>query len=825
MRKRNHIVDLSSRSSLSNSLTEYRPLPVLIKNIQTLSITALETKLVDMLNTADDRLFDMAETSYNNAQFDAMRLLRVKREGLISRFKQELANNFKQAIGKIEPAYESSENIETLSFENIALVKDDDLEEDIATDAMINKARTKNQDALEHIRVRMDTIVADRSIDSETNPLEPVYICEAFRAATEALDLDIASLLIIYKLFDRSVIGQLDDVYLLVNQFFVEKGILPELKIGTYVVKNPSVDVSVGNLSSGINIDSPLNNEVINSPSTQGTNPPTMAKSQPNITQSNHSVIDQSNVVSILQQLLAENRADLALPSTQNSGHQSQPLSNDVSASGIGTSTSQEIVATDQLVQALSHIQIQQMRSGLTNRSNQGSLRQSIAVQLSDSPNTGMLGQFNEDMIDIVSMLFDFILEDENLALEIKSIIARLQIPMLKVGLVDKNFFSQRRHPARRLLNELAHAGLAWDKNDATAKPMLHKITEVAERVFEDFEEDISLFDELLEDFIGFKTQHQQRSKIFERRTKEAEEGKAKTESARGDVNRRLKSICKDQHLPDIVKKLLKSVLSHAMLLEKLKENKDGWQNKSKLAKLLVWSVQPIDAQERLDKMKNKIPVLVKGLREGFELVALSPIETTNLFEQLERCHRNIIESAKETIKKAKEDDLIRLPAIDVDSVNVDIQTGDLQSTAAQLEQQSSPIVKDNQRHPVNEEIIIEDVGFTKAEVGQSPSKMIGEPVKITQEVEQTIEQLRAGSWVELKIDDRFQRSKLAARIATSGKYIFVNRNGMKMAEFLTNELCQYLQLGNMKILDDDALFDRALESVISNLRSMKAEA
>ena len=88
-----------------------------------------------------------------------------------------------------------------------------------------------------------------------------------------------------------------------------------------------------------------------------------------------------------------------------------------------------------------------------------------------------------------------------------------------------------------------------------------------------------------------------------------------------------------------------------------------------------------------------------------------------------------------------------------------------------------------------------------------------------------TIEQLRAGSWVEPKIDGKFKRSKLAARIASSGKYIFVNRSGMKMAEFLTHELCQYLQLGNLKILDDEALFDRALETVISNLRSMKAQA
>ncbi|MCF6193740.1 MAG: DUF1631 domain-containing protein [Kangiellaceae bacterium] len=472
---------------------------------------------------------------------------------------------------------------------------------------------------------------------------------------------------------------------------------------------------------------------------------------------------------------------------------------------------------TDQLVEALSRIQFKQHQfaSGSSRRmASLSDLRQSISVQLPESVSQGALGQFNEDMIDIVTMLFEFILEDENLESEVKSIIGRLQIPMLKVGLVDKNFFSQRKHPARRLLNELAHAGLAWDSQDPTAKPMLQKISEIAERVIEDFEQDVSLFSELLEEFTEFKTQHQQRARIFEKRTKEAEEGKAKTESARGEVNKTLTSICRRQHIPAIVKKLLKMVWSHALLLERLKDNKEGWKRKVKVAKLLVWSVQTIDNTERLDKMKSKIPVLIKSLKQGVELVSLSPIEATHLFEELEKCHRAVIEAAKETIKEA---DLIRLPAIEVNVANSGSQKA-LRDALPSTEPDSVVV-------PKHEEIVIEDVGFTKLETGSTLLNINVEPIEVDPENEQRVEQLRAGSWVELKIDGRFQRSKLAARISTSGKYIFVNRSGMKMAEFLTPELCQYLQRGDMNILNDDALFDRALESVISNLRSMKAQA
>ena len=51
----------------------------------------------------------------------------------------------------------------------------------------------------------------------------------------------------------------------------------------------------------------------------------------------------------------------------------------------------------------------------------------------------------DEDAIDVISMLFDFILEDRNLPDAMKALLARLQIPMLKVAILDKSFFTARR--------------------------------------------------------------------------------------------------------------------------------------------------------------------------------------------------------------------------------------------------------------------------------------------------------------------------------------------------------------------------------------------
>ena len=65
-------------------------------------------------------------------------------------------------------------------------------------------------------------------------------------------------------------------------------------------------------------------------------------------------------------------------------------------------------------------------------------------------------------------------------------------------------------------------------------------------------------------------------------------------------------------------------------------------------------------------------------------------------------------------------------------------------------------------------------------------------------------------------------RCRLAAIIRGTSKYIFVNRAGVKVAEETRETLAVLLQQGKLRTLDDGMLFDRALESVITNLRTPK---
>jgi hypothetical protein len=81
------------------------------------------------------------------------------------------------------------------------------------------------------------------------------------------------------------------------------------------------------------------------------------------------------------------------------------------------------------------------------------------------------------------------------------------------------------------------------------------------------------------------------------------------------------------------------------------------------------------------------------------------------------------------------------------------------------------------------------------------------------------------GSWVEVKQENESKlRCKLATITQPSGNYVFVNRRGMKVLEKNQAELAELVEEQQVKRIDESQVFDRALQSVIGNLRRMQRE-
>src|SRR5690606_34069263 len=224
-------------------------------------------------------------------------------------------------------------------------------------------------------------------------------------------------------------------------------------------------------------------------------------------------------------------------------------------------------------------------------------LRQQLQAIL-QSPEGGRVsvGQVNSDVINLVSMLFDFILEDRQLHPVMKALIGRLQIPVLKVALSDRNFVNRGGHPARKLLNELALAAIGWnEKRPGMRDPLREKIEEEVGRVLAEITDRVDLFQVLLKDFGHFIDLNRRRPELVEQGLRDAEEGRARQERASQAAKDVMLEQAEGRDIPEAIRALLDGPCTRYLQWIMLRQGEESpqWQDACELVTRLIWTVDP----------------------------------------------------------------------------------------------------------------------------------------------------------------------------------------------------------------------------------------
>lgn len=764
-----NVVRLSKVSPEQSPTSPVGRLPVALTTVRDNSAQQLKTALQALFDNADDTLFEMADRATSNAEqnafFEAMRDLRLKRKNIERGFLQKVFEAFatlnQYEIGKPAP-------LDAVSFDALSLVQNDALEESVALDSMVAKVVSRDATALSHLTTRFNAMVS-KKLDDKTNPLGPTCLCEFFLDACSSLGVEIRVKLIILKLFEKYVLSGLDQLYAQANQALIATGVLPELKSAP-APRNPSRASS-----------------------------PAGSAGQEAAPELSAGFADEGvqEVFGALQALLSQARGT-AIPQ-RNRPADAMPIS------------------SNDLMRLLSHMQ-QRAPAQVSDDFDLREQLEGLLVRASAKAGKArVVGEVDEDVINLVSMLFEFILDDRTLPDSLKALIGRLQIPMLKVAVIDKTFFSRGSHPARRLLNEIASAALGWgEQDDAQRDSLYQKIEQVVQRLLNDFVDDPLIFSELLAEFLAFTGDERRRSELLEQRTRDAEEGSAKAALARREVEQALNQRLLGKTLPEVVVRLLQEAWSKVLMLTCLKHGveSDQWQAALSTMDDLVWSVEHHDEPEARMRLLEMVPRLLKALREGMAGAAFDPFSTGEFFNQLEALHVQ----AFQRFKRSLPEDSAPADAPVLADIT-DEQRAELAEVGMDLpllELPAAEAVEEPAMVEVIEEIILLAPGELRA---TEPEISLPDDDEALLQVDN----LRVGSWVEFQEDEEHKlRCKLAAVIKPTGKYIFVNRTGMKVLEKTRMGLAVEFRRSAIRLLDDALLFDRALESVIGNLRKLK---
>ncbi|MBD9426775.1 DUF1631 domain-containing protein [Pseudomonas sp. PDM15] len=752
-------------------------LPVALTQVRDKAAQQLKQALQGLFDNADDTLFEMADRASSNAEqnsfFEAMRDLRLKRKTIERGFLQRVFESFstlnQYEIGKPAP------QLDGVSFESLSLVQDDVLEESVALDAMVSRVLNRDGVALGHLTTRFNAMIS-KKVEDKTNPLGPRVLCEQFLGSCEGLGVEIRVKLIILKLFEKYVLGDLDQLYANANQQLVEAGVLPELKSAPPARRQPGRPQAASRAERAES-----------------------AAGQDSVAAGSYADEGVQEVFGALQQLLSQVRGTSVLP---------QRI---VPADAVP-------ISSNDLMRLLSHMQ-QHFPVGGPQVSDDYDLRNQLESLLSrasaKSGKARIVGEVDEDVINLVAMLFEFILDDRTLPDSLKALIGRLQIPMLKVAVLDKTFFSRGSHPARRLLNEIATAALGWSaQGDEQRDALYQRIEQVVQRLLNDFTDDPAIFSDVLAEFLAFTGDEKRRSELLEQRTRDAEEGRAKAELARQQVEQALNSRLLGKTLPEVVVRLLQEGWSKVLQLTCLKHGAESaeWEAALMVMDDLVWSVEPHESPEDRLRLLELVPSLLKSLRDGLSSAAIDPFITSEFFSKLEAVHVQAFQRFKRESVEPQ-----ALPAEDEEGVEasaeivVELGAGPLLELPPLEPEVDAPAMVE-----VVEEIVLLAPGESRS---QEPEASLPDD----DEALEKVDSLRVGSWVEIQEDEEHKlRGKLAAIIKPTGKFIFVNRTGMKVMEKTRMGLAVEFRRGAIRLLDDALLFDRALESVIGNLRKLK---
>jgi hypothetical protein len=366
--------------------------------------------------------------------------------------------------------------------------------------------------------------------------------------------------------------------------------------------------------------------------------------------------------------------------------------------------------------------------------------------------------------IELVAMVFDYVFKDSSLAEGMKVVITHLQIPMLKAALIDRNFFANKAHPGRALLNRLAEVGARWSEDDGPNDPTYLLIRKVVDGLVRQFDRDLSLFkkahDELEAHANSLASAAAPAETVAVERTEVEDKEITGDAIARRAIRDRLDRAPLPKYVVDFIsgpwlKFTVKLAQEHGASSEPMQRALDDCD-------LLIESIKESMEPEARKRIISRLPKLLTDLRAGCAAVNATEIEKREFFDNMFQLHARLFKGLQ-----------VELPT----------------SKVGQVEQVA----------PAKIDIELESA-----------------PEDVFREI---ASQMEKGMWIEMQDDvGKLKIAKLSWISPQRTTYLFTTRQGHKAASLSPVQLAEWFREDRARVLDSEPVVDRALNVMLNEL-------
>lgn len=759
-----NVVNLNERRQLSAAESSR-----MLNDCRELAMKRLSGSLREMLADVEEDLFQMAEASYDREMQKLYLEVRGKAKEKWPKMEAAFSRHFVEVFNhKMRGEMDTAVKSLSVSAQELRLVEEDDLAESIAMQELATRLREQNEDELSLLGERVAMLLGRNELKDEENPISPQAVCDALKRACDEIEGSVKVKLVLLKQIEQHVSRALQAVYVDLNSEMVRWNVLPDLRSA---YRKP-----------------------VNAPSAPR---PAAKQESPAAPPQGESAVG-GDLLSALNHLVLVQAAGLspgaAAPAPAVSGGP---------AGGTGL---QAASIKSAFIDSLTDMQrLDRLLNEKGNTDGLPDLGQALGTmnalhRIKANSQAQGVGQLDAITIDIVAMLFDFIFDDAKIPDVIKALVGRLQIPVLKVALLDKSFFSSKAHPARRLLDGISRAAVAWGDTVDQDDPLFQEIAFIAERIQGDFERDVQIFTDALNLLNAVIAERDAMAEGIAGRSAELMRKRETEEIAwvvAGEaVSRRLSS-----GVPQGVQRFLLDHWQHVLkeLYIRHGEEHHAYLSATSMIDDLIWSVAPKTNSDERKQLVNTLPGLLRALHAGLDAISLQQEKRGRFFDELVAMHSAAVKAGLNGGEP---------PAVATEAP----APAEVTSSASPADQYSvNPEGELFITRITENDVQIEEVAL----VGANPSAAVAADLYLQQ-----VAALGRGDWVEFRQHEGGAvRARLSWISPQRGIYLFTNPRSPRATSISQEALAYQFRTGMARIVAEEPLFERAVNGVLNSLQ------
>ena len=723
---------------------------------------------------------------------NAVNALRLNQPTIEQQFKTELIKsiNADTRSSPIKNTGKTTRSLSSLSFDELELMGDNQVQQRVSNARLLQMMTMACDDGLAAFSARLSTAQSFKVVKPDQNPLRPEIVSQALINLLQDLSVDdrIRSR---WLLLGAQPLGmELNSLYVLLNKLLVERGIEPA---AYFVISSPDdltrksgEAIKTEDISFGLNQSTRL---AQTSPaSSTGKNLEAQVFSTR--AESGQVTPDKLLTLDTLHQLMvgayddsfqAETDALSERVKLENASGQSIDFS--LTSSAALKANEEKLSATHgtEKNRSASALPVALVREGL--KAGSSSKGQLLAIE-------------------VVRLMIEQLTSDHRILEPVRKLLANAEPAFLRLGVTDPRFFSDKSHPARRLLEVMTAKSLAYASEDAPGfGGFMETLQKIADLLDDDHPRDAHHFASLLQGLENKLTDHT------------PEMSNAQTQAVQALLQAEQRNLLAEKiafeimsrpdffHGNDIITTFITGPWAQVMAKERLRGEHGGIGSpKAVFGPALgdiLWSINEQQASRHLKRLIRIIPYMLSSVREGLLTIDYPLAQSKGFFDELMRIHGAILKAEPE--QPGKRDDFKQ--AFSAPDKTTNWTQGNKIWLAPNEARQSG--FMDYGEEDKNREF---------QPTIPAPSNF-QEPVQVPEPSHDDRIDLHLGAWVELLSGTTWLRAQLTWISPYNTLFMFTSQGGLRHS--MTVLMLQTMMAQDrLKIISQQGLLDGALDGV-----------